>query len=770
MASDRENSFPMEIHRSFVSSFFGNLQTSYSGIAVILTTFLVVYVKTGHFLYLIAAATFIAVSIYRMIWFYRFHAAVSDHELDEREVALYERHYLLGGSAVALILGVVTAYSIAFSGDVFAEFTTVILTMASMVSVVGRNYGSGQAVLSLTLLACAPLGIAFLWTGDPFMFYLAFLTVPFVLTTMSMANAIREFLYQNVVARRDISLIADRFDTALNNMPHGLFMLDDERRIVVANRKACELLDISDQDSLKDCDLMAVLRYAARQTYMASNRQTEILNKLDLLIDGDDMRSLIRFSDDLYLEFSANPRADGGVVLIFEDVTARIRAENRILQLARYDTLTGLPNREYFTDLIEKNLAAGGPGAYSGLMVLNVDEMKVINDLHGHAVGDQLLCELARRIQKRLGSKTIAARWMGDEFAIFFEASAGRSRLEKRIKSFHAGLSGPFVIDQLTFQINISAGYGLSTLADFRLADMQIKADLALTDAKLKDRGNCIAFKAEMDESYRDRQQLKRDLRVAIASGEVNVVYQPMFSMDGLRIDCVEALARWSHRERGPVGPNVFIKLAEEMGLVSDITEAVLKKACMDAVGMDEHMAVSVNLSVHDLRSNVILDVVRSALQTSGLAPRRLHLEVTESCFMEDPLLVSRILHDLRAMGVAIAIDDFGTGYSSLSYLDNLPLDIVKIDRSFVNDIVANARRFKVLRGTVSLLRQLGLEIVIEGVETHEQLAMLKQYNCADYIQGYIYSPPVPLSAIHELSNRLRQNTELPQKDSLLTA
>ncbi len=765
MTTVKKNSFPTEIHLSFVSSFFGNQLTFYSGIAVILFTVLVIYFKTGADFYLLLAGTFVTVCLYRIHWFNQFSIA-SKRQLSEADIALFERHYLIGSSAVALILGVLSAYSIAFSGDVFAELASVNLTMACMVSVVGRNYGSGRAVMLLTVFAVGPIGIAFMYQGGPFMTFMAVLLIPFVMTTQSMATGVREFLFQNVFARRNITIIADRFDTALNNMPHGLFMLDADRKIEVANRKACEVLGLRDQERLKDCDLMAVLRFGVRQSYIGNELQGEILKKFDMLMSGEDTRSLIRFSDSLYLEFSASPRAEGGVVLIFEDVTSRIRAENRILHLARYDTLTGLPNREYFTDLVETSLQKAVRAEQSALMVLNVDELKMINDLHGHAVGDQLLCELARRIQRQVGSKTIAARWMGDEFMIYFQGAGGRSRLEKRLRRFHATLSGPFVVDHVNLQINISAGYAIIPATDFRLADMQIKADLALTDAKIKDRGNCVIFHESMDESYRERQKLKRDLRDAINNGEINVVYQPMFSIDGLRIDCVEALARWKHRQKGPISPQIFIKLAEEMGMVSAITEEVMLRACTDIAGLDNAMAVSVNLSVQDLKNSTVIDVVRSALDKSGLESSRLHLEVTESCFMEDPLVVSRILHDLRAMGVAIAIDDFGTGYSSLSYLDNLPLDIVKIDRSFVHDIVGNSRRLKVLRGTVSLLRELGHEIVIEGVETHEELALLKEYNCADYIQGYIFSPPVPLSAIQELSFRLSKEKRIDRENS----
>ncbi|WFU49738.1 EAL domain-containing protein [Sinorhizobium terangae] len=224
-----------------------------------------------------------------------------------------------------------------------------------------------------------------------------------------------------------------------------------------------------------------------------------------------------------------------------------------------------------------------------------------------------------------------------------------------------------------------------------------------------------------------------------------------MFTPDGSRIECCEALARWTHPERGPVPPNVFIQLAEEMGLVTHITRYVLRQACRDCTNWPSDMSVSVNLSVLDLRGDEIVSMVTEALKETGLDPARLHLEVTESCLMDEPAKVQGILSDLHERGITIAIDDFGTGYSSLSYLDTLPAGIIKIDRSFVRNIREDARRFKLLRGTVNLARALGLKTVVEGVETADQLQLINEFNCADLIQGFVFAAPMPASAIDAL-------------------
>ncbi|MBN9053643.1 MAG: EAL domain-containing protein, partial [Rhizobiales bacterium] len=268
----------------------------------------------------------------------------------------------------------------------------------------------------------------------------------------------------------------------------------------------------------------------------------------------------------------------------------------------------------------------------------------------------------------------------------------------------------------------------------------------------------------EMDARYVDRQKRKDDLREALAGDALSVAYQPMFVPDGSRIECCEALSRWTHPERGPVAPNVFIQIAEEMGIVSEITRFMINRACADCATWPAHMGVSVNLSVQDLRGTGIIDVVAEALAKADLEPHRLHLEVTESCLMEEPVKVQAILQELRARGITIAIDDFGTGYSSLSYLDQLPLDVIKIDRSFVRNIGEDPRRFKLLRGTVNLSRELGLRIVIEGVETQEQLALINKYHCADLVQGYVFAAPMSPDALRDRYESLGDNPDEPRR------
>jgi EAL domain-containing protein (putative c-di-GMP-specific phosphodiesterase class I) len=344
---------------------------------------------------------------------------------------------------------------------------------------------------------------------------------------------------------------------------------------------------------------------------------------------------------------------------------------------------------------------------------------------------------------------------MGDQFILFFRHAASRPLLDAEIRRVHAAIQGQYEADEVNFLVSVSAGYAILESSAFAMEEWSIKADLALSESKSRQRGGIAGFESEMDGRYIEQQKLKADLRDAIAAQRLHLVFQPMFKADGSRIECAEALARWVHPERGAIPPDVFIRLAEEMGIISEITRFVLFEACRECVAWPEHIGVSVNLSARDLRDADILSVVAEAVSQSGLEASRLHLEITESCLIDEPAAVRSILAELRTRGITIAIDDFGTGFSSLSYLDSLPLDMVKIDRSFVRNIVEDARRLKLLRGTVNLARELGLKIVVEGVETEEQLALLNKHRSTDLVQGYVFSPPVPSQNITLLSEAI---------------
>ena len=745
---------PTDVYLSFVESLFGNRKTLFTGMFVHLFTYAVVYLNSRDSMFLILIGGYLLLAVLRTYWLSKFDK-IDLSTLSHSDIAKWENRYLQGAFATAVLLGVASAYSVTMVHDNFAEIACISVTMGTMVSVVGRNFGSARVTNMLTLGACMPIMLGFLLSGSVHMALLALLFVPFVLTTGMMAKGVREFLYQNVMAAREIAIIADRFDIALNTMTHGLFMLDAENRVLVANKKALQLFQLTNDLSVKERPLEEVLTIGLSRAAMPSDKQAGVLATLRELVAGDVVRAQVDVSDDLCLEFSVSRRDEGDVVIIFEDVTSRVRAERRLTYIAHFDAMTGLPNRGHFAELVAAAVQKQKAGTVAGFMVLDIDEFKTVNDKKGHIFGDRLLCVVADAVQNLAGEKAISCRMMGDEFLIYFTAVGSEEKLKQQMHSFHLGLRGNYEVDGQLFNLTFSAGYVCVDGKNGDIEDLQFKADLALAETKLRQRGGCTGFEAEMDARYLDRLSLKDDLRAAIEQEALSVHYQPMFRPDGLRFDCCEALSRWNHPVRGPIGPNVFIHLAEEMGVVSSITALILKQACLDCMTWPEHIHVSVNLSAQDLQDDTIVSTVMNALKESGLAAHRLHLEVTESSFIDESEKAIRVLERFRAIGITIAIDDFGTGYSSLSYLDGLPLDVVKIDRSFVLDICENERRFKLLRGAVNLSRDLGMKIVIEGVETVEQLALISSHGCADLIQGYVFSRPVPNSAIVILAEAL---------------
>jgi diguanylate cyclase (GGDEF)-like protein len=745
---------PTDIYLSFVSSLFGNRTTLLTGVFVHILAYLLVFLGTHAGLYLVFCVAFAVVFGLRIYMFRQFDAA-DKNGFTRADIANWETRYVIGAATPAAILGIGTGYAILILQNPLGEFICIAVTMASMVSIVGRNYGSPKAIDLQILACCIPIIIACLLSQQLYKAIASLMLIPFGLTTRVMANGMREFLYKSIIASREISLIADRFDTALNNMTHGLFMLDSQNRILVVNRKACELLNFADPERLKDCEFDVVLRYGARHAFIDGSLPGLIQRQLAQLVGGTLSRTLIQFNEDQFLEFSASRRADGIVILIFEDVTVRIRAERKILHMVRYDPLTGLPNREYFVELVKEKLAARVHESRIGVLVIDIDDFKHVNDVRGHVAGDRLLVAIAERLKELAGTTALVARLVGDQFVLFFPNEDDIADIDGRIRALHAAIAGTYNIEDNSLRISASGGYVTMSSREFRPEEWQIKVDLALFDAKSRMKGGCSAFEQEMDARYVERQKLKDDLREAVETGQLQAVYQPMFTPDGSRIDCCEALARWIHPEKGSIPPDLFIQVAEEMGIVAGITRFMVNQACRDCVSWPAPLAVSVNLSAQDLRSDDIIGIVMAALNASGLEPSRLHLEVTESCLMDEVATVRSILADLRARGITIAIDDFGTGFSSLSYLDSLPVDVVKIDRSFVRDITTDSRRFKLLCGIVDLSRALSLHIVIEGVETLEQLALVVEKNLADIIQGYVFSAPVPREQVVERVNSL---------------
>ena len=445
--------------------------------------------------------------------------------------------------------------------------------------------------------------------------------------------------------------------------------------------------------------------------------------------------------------------AVGGTVVLLEDITERRNAEARISHLARYDELTALPNRVNFRDEMERLLAISHSAArLSALLFIDLDQFKQVNDTLGHPCGDELLCAVADRLREMLRPEDFVARFGGDEFVVFqqnIKSEEDAAGLARRIVD---RLSERYEIDNHLVEIGASVGIAMTQPPGISADTLMKNADMALYRAKADGRGTYCFFRDEMALTVEARRILELDLRKALANEEFELFYQPLVNLKSGRISTCEALLRWNHPERGTVSPVDIIPVAEDMGLIVDLGRWILRKACMEAMKWPEGVSVAVNFSPQQFHQRDVLSEVRYALEVSGLPANRLEIEITESSLLRNTQWIHDALSQLHAAGVRISLDDFGTGYSSLSYLHNFPLQKVKIDRSFLEGIDSD-RPLTLLRGVARLSADLGMSVVVEGIETNEQLELISADGTVTEAQGYLFSRPVPAARVRQLLN-----------------
>jgi diguanylate cyclase (GGDEF)-like protein len=421
--------------------------------------------------------------------------------------------------------------------------------------------------------------------------------------------------------------------------------------------------------------------------------------------------------------------------------------EKRITQLAFNDSLTGLPNRAYFRQDLDLELKqAERRGRGLALLCVDLDNFKSVNDTLGHPVGDELLRAVAARVSAHVGDAMVA-RLGGDEFTIILSQRDAQEAAGAVAGRLIAALAEPFDVRGHELTIGASAGIAIAP-GDGGDADTLLKhADLALYQAKGEGGGTYRFFEAEMNVRTQARHKLETELRRAVAAGEFELYFQPLFDLETNRIGSFEALIRWNHPTRGLVAPDEFIPLAEETGLIVPIGTWVIQEACRHAAKWPTDVRVAVNVSSVQFRKPGLANVLIQALAASGVEPKRLEVEITESVFLESSETLVSVLHSLRTLGIRIALDDFGTGYSSLSYLQSFPFDKIKIDRSFIQQLLSRSGSTAIVRAITDLARALGMETTAEGVENPEQLAELRLQGCSS-VQGYLFSRPVNAAGV----------------------
>jgi diguanylate cyclase (GGDEF)-like protein len=533
-----------------------------------------------------------------------------------------------------------------------------------------------------------------------------------------------------------------RFDTALKHMSHGLCMFDREQTLLVSNARYGEMYGLSPEQIRPGTTLRAVLEARVAAGSVPADTEGYIDTRLNEVGRAEAHYVVNELRDGRFFAVSHQPMKDGGWVAIHQEITAQKRAESQIAYMARHDGLTGLANRAVLRERMQEGLARlQRGGAPFSIFILDLDLFKAVNDSLGHPVGDELLKVVAQRLSACLHEADTVARLGGDEFAVL-TAAAGDQRQAAlaTAKLLLEAVAAPYDIDGHKLDVATSIGIALAPDHGMDVDQLIKSADLALYKAKAEGRNTCRLFEAAMGAEAHSRA-LEIDLRDAFDRDELKLHYHPIVDIRAKEIVSVEALIRWHHPQRGMIAPGDFIPLAEETGLIHSLGEWVLRQACTEAAGWPSHIQVAVNLSPVQFRRGNLTDTISGALRDSGLPPERLKLEITESVLMEGNAENMGTLHRLRGLGISIVLDDFGTGYSSLSYLRMFPFDQIKIDRSFVSELSSNSDCAAIVSAVAGLGRSLHVATVAEGVETEEQLVLVRAAGCT-HAQGFLFGRP----------------------------
>jgi diguanylate cyclase (GGDEF)-like protein/PAS domain S-box-containing protein len=580
-----------------------------------------------------------------------------------------------------------------------------------------------------------------------------------ILNTASLAPASLSFIVAGTAAiilgiclvaayRRSKDMLQHQkllLDAALENMSQGLCMFEADGRILLYNERCIEMFGLS-QASLK------------RKALLDLFKEWQVAAALEDA-PGDKFNGKnVEMPDGRTFRVTERPMQGGGWVSTFEDVTEWLQAQAQISHMARHDALTNLPNRTLFREQLVHALNRSKRDESVAVLYIDLDYFKDVNDSLGHPIGDELLKEVARRLSACVRENGTVARLGGDEFAIVQVGSQGQaseaSTLASRVVE---AVSAPYDIQGHHVVIGTSIGISVAPDDGDHPDELLKNADMALYRAKADGRGAYRFFEGGMDARAQARRSLMMDLRGALLRDEFEIHYQPIFDLEAARIICFEALVRWNHPLRGNTPPTHFIPLAEETGLIVPIGDWVLRKACMDAASWSQDVCVAVNLSPVQFKNRNLVPSVMAALSASGLAANRLEIEITEAVLLQDCEATLASLHKIREFGVRISMDDFGTGYSSLSYLRSFPFDKIKIDQSFVRELASRGDSMAIVRAVTGLGKSLGIATTAEGVETNEQLALLRAEGCTQ-MQGYLFNPPRPAEEVENMlsDGRLR--------------
>jgi diguanylate cyclase (GGDEF)-like protein len=669
---------------------------------------------------------------------------------------VWERVYEYGAWGFSALLGLLCWLTITHTVDASLQMAVTTTSAGYAAAISGRNAGRPFIAVGQLALCTLPMSIALLAYPDWAHKALGFVVLMFIYGMIDITLSIRDIIIQALtMTRKEAALAArfeqqaNRFDIALNNMSHGLCMLDEQNRLQVWNDRFLEMLHLNNAPVRVDMPAAQLIRHSIRAGNHKTRSVKKVFNDLAQGLRKDRFDQVQTSPDgDRTIAVSRRMMAGGGSVVILEDVTESKRAQERITHLAKYDELTGLANRNHFRERINGMLAAMHKGRnHIAIHLIDLDRFKSVNDTLGHPIGDKLLKEVASRLKTVIRPGDMITRFGGDEFVVLQVGTERYQDAKWLAQRLARTLKDPFDIDGHRIDIGASIGIAMAPMDGVDADQLLKKADMALYAAKNGGGGDHRFFALEMEEAAQERRALELDLREALASEQFQLHFQPLVDLRTGRVTTCEALLRWKHPSRGMVPPSVFIPIAEETGLIIALGEWALMHACFEAAKWPKSVKVAVNLSPVQFRDRGLALHVVSALAKSGLPAQRLELEVTERLLLEDNDGTLAAMEQLKNLGVGISLDDFGTGYSSLNYLRKFPFQKIKIDQSFIAGLGEERDAQAIIGAVAGLGARLDKVVVAEGIETEEQMKQVRTHGCHEG-QGHLFGAPMTADAV----------------------
>lgn len=746
---------PDSVYKSVVSSLYADPSSLAIGIGCCILVSLVLFWKTADLAQLIFAGVFFLVGTVRLLITRSFNVAVTQN-LSVKIYRLWEQRYNISGSIYLIVLGLWYINGVTRSNDAYVQLASLSLILCYLAGIIGRNFASFKVVRTQVIIAVIFLiggTLVFDNSHGIYSMMLAFFLLPYLIATYKMSASLRATLFKAEINSINNKTIANRFDVALENIAHGIAMIDKSGTVVVANDRFMALAGMKDWE-IVGCNI-SIMQNVEINDHHFSNLGNYLSH---CLYESESEKSTFNLSSGVILEAEYNSMIDGGVIVL-SDISKRKASEKAITDLANFDALTGLFNRRYFIECIEKFITRSQGTSPSSMYFIDLDKFKDINDTLGHAIGDELLSIVGLRLKLIMPKGSMLCRFGGDEFVMFCPQLSNPAECTQFAERILKELHLPIMIR--SHHIDVSGSIGIALLPDHGVdANMLLQhADAALYESKARGRSTSTFYTSALGDAINKKRELETDLRQAMKNDEIELHYQPFFDVKNCAVVGCEALARWKHPVLGNISPAVFIEMAEEIGLIVPLGEQLMRKAMLECLKWPDHMRVAVNVSSIQFQKTDIYETVKKLLDETGLPPSKLNIELTESAMIDSVEDIAITLKQLSNLGIHISLDDFGTGFSSLSYLHTLPFDKVKIDKSFVENGIASERSLILLQGVVDLIKRLGLKVVLEGIETQEQLNIMEKSIDVHEYQGYLFFKPMSAEDFYELAHKTTLNT-----------